>query len=140
MGFTVAVLLGVIGGVLLVLSVLNYGRLGGRRAVGTAGAGLLLLGLTVSGIVDNLVDMLVGLTFNPLGWVGVGAAGLGVVMLSWSGMLHRDRSAKEPKQAPPGRSGKQSEVGPKRKPDSATAGMDDDMADIEAILRRRGIE
>jgi hypothetical protein len=134
------VLVGALGAVLLVCSVLLAGRWGRRRSVGAAGAGLLLLGLAVSGVVGILAKALaVGL--NPVAWLGLAAAGVGVLMLSWAGMLpgrRRDRDVSErakpravesrgDRQADPRASAKKSPV-------------DDDLAEIEEILRRRGIE
>jgi hypothetical protein len=130
-----ATLVGALGAVLLVCSVLLAGRWGRRRSVGAAGAGLLLLGLAVSGVVGIIAQALaVGL--NPVRWLGLAAAALGVLMLSWVGML-------------PGRRRDQKVSGREKKPRAvesrdirqpAQRPVDDELAEIEEILRRRGIE
>lgn len=130
-----AILVGALGAVLLVCSVLLAGRWGRRRSVGAAGAGLLLLGLAVSGVVGIIVRA-VAVGLNPVNWLGLAAAAVGVLMLSWVGMLpgrRRDRDvsdrAKKPR-AVESRGGRQAAQRP----------VDDDLAEIEEILRRRGIE
>lgn len=130
-----AILVGAVGAALLVCSVLLAGRWGRRRSVGAAGAGLLLLGLAVSGVVGILVQALaVGL--NPVRWLGLAAAALGVLMLSWVGMLpgrRRDRDVADRAKKP-----RAVESGGDQK--AAQRPVDDDLAEIEEILRRRGIE
>jgi hypothetical protein len=130
-----ATLVGALGAVLLVCSVLLAGRWGRRRSIGAAGAGLLLLGLAVSGVVGIIVQALaVGL--NPVRWLGLAAAALGVLMLSWVGMLpgrRRDRDVSDRTKKP-----RAVESGGGRK--AAQRPVDDDLAEIEEILRRRGIE
>jgi hypothetical protein len=131
-----ALLVGAVGSVLLVCAVLLAGRWGARRSVGAAGAGLLLLGLAVSGVVGILAQALaVGL--NPVRWLGLAAAGVGVLMLSWSGMLPGRRGRRRPGAA----AGDEArEVGTGRGRPPAQRPVDDDLAEIEDILRRRGIE
>jgi hypothetical protein len=120
---TLSVLVGVVGGVTFVCAFLLGRRLGLRRSVGTAGVGLLLIGLSLSGVVDAVARM----TFNPMAWLGVGLGVVGFFLLSWSGFMPRRRAVEKGSAA-------QVEV---KKP-SAPA-IDDDMAEIEEILRRRGI-
>ncbi|MPZ94595.1 MAG: hypothetical protein GEU96_06685 [Propionibacteriales bacterium] len=142
-----SVLVGVVGGVLLVCSVLLGRRRGWRRGVGVAGAGLMLLGLSLSGLIDALARALSILSFNPLRWIGLAAAVLGFVLLSWSGIIPRRRKGRSRESAPV-ESGREQrpEVG-SRTADASTAdapaaeapAVDDDLAEIEEILRRRGI-
>ncbi|MGH3384673.1 MAG: hypothetical protein ACRDO1_08870 [Nocardioidaceae bacterium] len=141
-----SVLVGVVGGVLLVCSVLLVRRRGWRRGVGVAGAGLMLLGLSLSGLIDALARALSILSFNPLRWIGLAAAVLGFAMLSWSGIIPRRRKGRT-REAAPVESGREHrpEVGPRPVDPSADApaadapAVDDDLAEIEEILRRRGI-
>jgi MFS family permease len=136
-----AILVGVVGAVLLVCGVLLAARWGRRRSVGAAGAGLLLLGLAVSGIVGILAQA-VAVGLNPVRWLGLVAAGLGVLMLSWVGMLPGRRRAREvageqtPRPVERGRGRAREEP----KQSRASSAVDDDLAEIEDILRRRGIE
>jgi hypothetical protein len=134
----VSVLVGVVGGVLLVVAIVLGKRLGLRRAAGVSGLGLLLLGLTLSGIIEVLARTF---TLNPLRWAGLGAAAIGVLLLSWSGMLPRRERKQGRAQAAGGKgaeSGKEVEPGRSDQQGSPAVG-DDELADIEEILRRRGI-
>jgi hypothetical protein len=118
-----SVLVGVVGGVTLVCAFLLGRRLGLRRSVGTAGLGLLLIGLSLSGVVEAIARM----TFNPMAWLGVGLGVVGFLLLSWSGFMPRRRGVD-----------KAGTTQVEAKKPSAPA-IDDDMAEIEEILRRRGI-
>lgn len=138
-----SVLIGILGGVLIVCAVVLGRRLGGRRAVGTAGLGLLLVGLTLSG----LIDVIARIAFNPLRWVGLGAVAVGFSMLFGSGMLPRRRhkrtgTTKQPEAV------ESSQGSPQGSPQGSSQGNpqggspavgDGDMDEIEEILRRRGI-
>lgn len=130
-----SVLVGIVGGLLLVCAVVLGRRLGRRRATGTAGLGLLLVGLTLSG----LIDVIARIAFNPLRWVGLGAVVVGFLMLLGSGMLPRSGRKRadtaEQKQPVEGRS-KQVEKEPKA---GSPAMGDGEVDEIEEILRRRGI-
>lgn len=131
-----SLLIGIAGVAVIVVAVLRGRRWGGRRTVGVAGAGMLALGLSLSGLVDVFARALAILTFNPLRWVGLVVAGLGLVMLSSAGMLPgRRRGAREvAREKDPAR---REVTGSGGTP--ARAAGDDDMAEIEEILRRRGI-
>jgi hypothetical protein len=78
---------------------------------------------------DAVVDWAVALVFSPRVWLGIIVAGLAVVLFVVSGWLGARRGDK-PKKVK--RGDRPQEVG------GATA-VDDDMADIEAILKSRGI-
>lgn len=135
-----SVLVGIVGGVVLVIAFVLGKRLGIRRAAGTAGLGLLLLGLSLSGIIEVLARTF---TLNPLRWAGLGAGALGVMLMLWSGMIpgrgrRSERAGKKPKQASGREPAKQVEGQPEEKSGSPAVG-DDDIAEIEEILRRRGI-
>jgi len=93
-------------------------------------------------IAVDVADWARGLVFSPVVWTGVGIFGLAVVLIVVSGFLRsrgvgqahrtRDTRAAEAGRRPAG------EVGAP----SAGRGepvLDDDLADIEAILKRRGI-
>jgi hypothetical protein len=141
-----AVLVAALGAVLLVAALLLARRWGVRRSVGVAGAGLLLLGLALSGFVGILVQLLaVGL--NPVRWLGLVTAGVGVVMLFSAGMLPRPpRSRAGAAQVQPAGGAAASARKPvgrgteKGTASSQRQSVDDDMAEIEEILKRRGIQ
>jgi hypothetical protein len=91
-------------------------------------------------IAGSVTDWATGLVFNPLTWTGIGLAGFGVVLIVISGFL-RDRQLT--------RAGRDAGVpdGRRRLPEaSSTRGgrsapvVDDELDDIEEMLRRRGIK
>lgn len=139
-------LVGVVGSVLLVCAVLLAPRWGARRSVGAAGAGLLLVGLSVSGVV-GIVAQALAVGLNPLRWLGLVAAAVGVVMLSWVGLLPGRRRARGVSSAGSadgsgdgGATGGTRAVARRRGEAPAQRPVDDDLAEIEDILRRRGID
>ena len=123
-------------------------------AAGLRGAGLTLLPLAAyltntlrmfTRIVDAVVDWALSLVFSPTVWVGVCLAGLAVVLLVVARLVGRrgGRSASAPRavRRSPDATAERPAVGRAAPPRSAPAvDTDDDMADIEALLRRRGIE
>jgi hypothetical protein len=76
---------------------------------------------------DAVADWATALVFSPRVWLGIVIAGVAVVLFVVSGWLGARRGDKPRKVA----SGRPREVG--------GPAPDDDMADIEAILRDRGI-
>lgn len=116
-------------------------------AAGMRGAGLTLLvpaaWLTdtlrmFTRIVDAVGDWALGLVFSPLVWVGVVLGGLGAVLLVVSGILTSRQLGTT------ARSGSSAAQGPKEvdaaeRRAKGEPAIDDDLADIEALLRRRGI-
>lgn len=96
-------------------------------------------------ITTSIADWATGLVFGIFTWAGIGLAGLAVVLFVISGIL-RDRAIGRGQSA--GKPGKQTPatgaapsgpaLGQGSRASSAPA-ADDDMADIEALLRKRGI-
>ncbi|KQY54218.1 MULTISPECIES: hypothetical protein [unclassified Nocardioides] len=90
-------------------------------------------------ITSSVADWATGFVFSPLVWLGILLAGTSVVLFGVSGWLSA-RGESSPGEETP-------EVKPKRKerkalPPSSQKGapaIDDDLADIEAILKKRGI-
>jgi hypothetical protein len=115
-------------------------------ASGLRGAGLTLLPVAAY-LTDTLrmftrigtavADWATGLVLSPVVWVGIVVAGLAVVLLVVSGVV-RDRGRSRVVDPSPGRSEVPTGREPKNEPAIGGAG-DDDMAEIEALLRRRGI-
>jgi hypothetical protein len=96
-------------------------------------------------IAGSVTDWATGLVFDIFTWTGIGLAGLAAVLFVVSGFI-RDRQLGR---ARSGRtSGRPSGKADKKQrdalpPSSGTAGrspIDDDLADIEALLKKRGIE
>lgn len=86
----------------------------------------------------SVVDWATHLVFSPLVWAGIVLTGMSVLLFGLSGALR--------KRGRGGRTGAPEAVGRRdAKPGLPAAGgaaappVDDDMADIEAILRKRGI-
>jgi hypothetical protein len=77
---------------------------------------------------DAVADWAIDLVFSPRVWLGIIVAGVAAVLFVVSGWL-AGRRGDTPKQV----------RGEKPKAVEGSAPVDDDMADIEAILRNRGI-
>lgn len=93
-------------------------------------------------IAGSITDWATGLVFNIFTWAGVGLAGLAVVLWVVSGLI-RDRQLARGQAAGSSRT----DAAPTRKtlppttPSKAgRSPIDDEMADIEALLKKRGIE
>lgn len=94
-------------------------------------------------IAASITDWATGLVFNIFTWAGLGLAGLATVLFVVSGVI-RDR------QLARGQTAGRSPVGPGETagraslPPASASGksslIDDDLADIEAILKNRGIK
>ena len=91
-------------------------------------------------IVDAVVDWATALVFNPLLWFGVGLAGLSVVLFGVSGAMAARRSPEQDAATDPKKvSRKKRDALPPSSQPSTGPVLDDDLADIEAILKKRGI-
>lgn len=122
-----------------------------RRGLAAAlrGAGLTLLPVAalLTGVLEMLTeiggavgDWAVELALSPSLWIGVGLAGVSAVLFVVAGFMH-DKVGTSPRpprakgvEAP----GKPAELAVGQAPKGASA-IDDEMAEIEAILRKRGI-
>ncbi len=85
----------------------------------------------------SVADWATSLVFSPVVWLGIVLAGVSVVLFGVSGALRERGRAARPRPRPRARRTRKVEL-----PPSKTKGeplIDDDMADIEAILRKRGI-
>jgi hypothetical protein len=104
-------------------------------------------------IAGSVTDWATGLVFNIFTWTGIGLAGLAAVLFVVSGFIRdrqlgRARSGKASGKASGKTGGTTAGVASPKKqgalpPSSGTAGrspIDDEMADIEALLKKRGIE
>ena len=149
--------LGLVG---VVVAVVAFAR--GRRGRGLQGLGFaaVVVALQLTGLLRLVWDAVVavvrwatGSVFALEAWIGFGLLALGVVLWVVGGVLAR-RSRRAAKAAPaaPVTSGKQARVGagtpaPAAAPvtkggrqPAAAAPQDDDMAEIEALLKSRGIQ
>ena len=79
--------------------------------------------------------------FNPLLWFGVGLAGLSVVLFGVSGAMAARRAPEKDATTDPKKvtRKKRDALPPSAQATKGGPVLDDDMADIEAILKKRGI-
>lgn len=139
-----------------------YQRRGTAAAMTAAGVSLLPLAAYLTKtlrmftrIVDAVADWATSLAFSPRIWVGVILAGVAVLLIIGGRALsarragvpaqarssRRERRTADPRQVRPSDpSGRTSGRTSGSAAASGSAGADDDLADIEAILRKRGIE
>lgn len=141
-----AITLTVVGGLVTVWA---WRRRGAVPAMRAAALTLLVPAAYLTGtlemftrIVDAVGDWAFGLVLSPVVWIGAALAGTSVLLLVGAGLLdrrsgsrrvgraRRDELASPEAPAPADKGGK----GNKGKP-----AIDDDLADIEALLRKRGI-
>jgi hypothetical protein len=136
----------------LLISVVVWRRRGtvtGMRAVAwsllPAAAGLTGTLKLIWQIGDNVVSWAVHLVFSPVVWLGIVMAGVSLMLFALTAAMRarglggarsktEGQEAKEAKALPPERSAK-----PARGSRGKSPAEDDDMADIEAILRKHGI-
>lgn len=128
---------------------LAYQRRG--LAAGLKGAGITLLPLAAyltntlqmfTRIVDAVADWATSLVFSPVVWLGVVLAGVGVLLFGAGRALGSradggKATTKEPSVR--GKSKKPQQLPPSTSPARSEPVVDDELADIEAILRKRGI-
>jgi len=96
---------------------------------------------------EAVADWATHLVLDPAVWIGIVLAGLSVALFAASRFvrkrsrpagLPRAKAQAEPRRAGPGAS--PAELPPARGRGRGEPAIDDDMADIEALLRRHGIE
>jgi hypothetical protein len=96
----------------------------------------------VTEIAGSITDWATGLVFNVMTWAGIGLAGLAVVLFVVSGIvrdrqLGRAQGGTEPKATG---SARKRDALPPSSGKGGGSPIDDDLADIEALLKKRGIE
>ena len=132
---------------------LAYGLRGVSWSLLPLVAGLLGLMNILWQTVVGIVGILVGLMFNPLVWAGVVLAGLMVVLYVASGLMKsrgigvkpgaRPQDKAQPEGAPAAAESGQPDAGQVNAPQPKQAKKDDgdeNFDDIEALLRKHGIE
>lgn len=135
-------------GVVVALFVFRRGRRG--RAVQVLALALLPVALYLTGLLRLVWDAVVALVrwatgnvFDLGAWIGFGVLALCVVLWVVGGVLGRRR--RRVAKAAPTASAKQVSDGKattsrRSQPATATPAQDDDMAEIEALLKSRGIQ
>ncbi|MFF4236791.1 hypothetical protein [Actinomadura geliboluensis] len=134
-------------GVTLVGLVISYGAYR-RRGAGTGLRGAALSLVPLAAAMTGVTEFFVDLAFSPVKWAGVGVAGLAVLLYLTSGaMLSRRAGGEEAGAAGAGRAagdggrkaaGRGKSKGAVEGP-AQGGGGDPEMAEIERILRDRGI-
>lgn len=89
----------------------------------------------------SIADWASGLVLDPLTWTGIGLAALAGVLFVISGFI-RDRQLGRAQRSATvrGAEAPQGALAPRPGAPAPSTAVDDDLADIEAILRKRGIE
>jgi membrane protein implicated in regulation of membrane protease activity len=126
------------GGGMVALAVKQARQKGWAGSLQMAAGGFLLIGAAAIGI----IGFLAGLVLNPLAWLGVVALGIAGVLFVAGQRLEGRSAGRKATDAPDGAAakavkGKQARAVEGKK---AQPAVDDDMAEIEEILRRRGIQ
>jgi hypothetical protein len=85
-------------------------------------------------IADSVVEWALRLVFSPVVWIGVVLAGVSVVLFVVSGFLRRRSVSRGGR-----RDGEPAALTDRGDRPAATTAGDDDLDDIEAILRKHGI-
>lgn len=125
-----------------------YQRRGLAAALRGAGLTLLPVAAWLTGVLELLTeigdavgDWAVKLALSPSLWAGVALAGFAVVLLVVSGFLAKRGVGTKPKAAKAPRSERKALPPSDARPSAPVVddGVDAEMAEIEAILRKRGI-
>jgi hypothetical protein len=121
----------------LVLSWGVYRRRGAASGLRGAAWSLVPVAAAMTGVTEFVVD----LAFDPWKWAGVGAAGLAVVLYLTSGVMlsRRVGASGDAARAEGPKERKAAGKGPKQERQIESA-ADPEMAEIEEILRNRGIK
>jgi hypothetical protein len=139
-------LLTVLGLLLSVVVWRRRGAVAGLRAVAwsllPAAAGLTGTLKLIWQIGENIVSWAAHLVFSPVVWLGIVTAGVSLMLFALTAALRarglggtsRNKEAKDAEALPSERSSR-----PARGSAGKAPAEDDDMADIEAILRKHGI-
>lgn len=117
-----------------------YRRRGAASGMRGAAWSLVPLGAYLTGLTKFLAD----LAFGPVKWAGVAVLALGAVLYMASGVMLRrgkspDASARPAAKAGADRRGTAAKARPKGAVERGGAAADPDLAEIEQILKNRGI-
>ena len=137
----------VLGAVWTVYAFRNRGAASGLRGAGLA---LLPAAAYLTGTLEmfteigsSVADWATHLVFSPKVWVGVVLAGLAALCLFVSGVLRERGRGGAEQSAPKKRRKRKQDGGPpvveRGRHSKGEPVLDDDMSDIEAILKKRGI-
>ncbi len=122
----------------LVISWGVYRRRGAASGLRGASLSLIPVAAAMTGVTEFVAD----LAFSPGRWAGVGVAGLAVLLYLTSGVMLSRRSGESggAAQTEGRRERKAAGKAPKQGREVESAAADPEMAEIEQILRNRGIK
>lgn len=132
----------------LVWTWVSYRRRGAISAMRALGFTTLPVAAWLTGTLEmfteisgSVGDWATSLAFNPVTWTGIGLGGFGIVLIVISGYLRDRQLARGPQASGTEKSRPRQlpEAAGTRDPGAGSV-VDDDLADIEAILKRRGIQ
>ena len=132
----------------LLLSGLVWRRRGAASGLRGVAWSLLPLAAALMGLLrvvwevaDSVSSWAVRLVFSPVVWAGVVVAGVSVVLFVVSGLLRRrsPKPTRAERRAAKAGDRPAAVTGDRSRPGATPAVKDDDMDDIEAILRKHGI-
>ena len=131
-----------LGGIWTWLAFRRRGLASGLRAAGftllPAAAWLTHTLQLFTEVVGAVGDWATSLVFNPFTWLGIALAGVSVVLFGASSLLSARQLGGRPDR--PGRElGAGKPAAGKSAPGKGAPAIDDDLAEIEALLRKRGI-
>lgn len=134
-----AVIFAISLGVTLAGLVISWGAYR-RRGAGTGLRGAALSLVPLAAALTGVTEFFVDLAFSPVKWAGVAVAGLAVLLYVTSGAMLSRRPAGGGKAAGDGgRGAARRGAKPKGAVEGPARGADPEMAEIERILRDRGI-
>jgi hypothetical protein len=122
----------------LVISWGVYRRRGAASGLRGAALSLIPVAAAMTGVTEFVAD----LAFSPGRWAGVGVAALAVVLYLTSGVMLSRRSGESGAAGTEGRRERRAagKRAPRQGREVESAGADPEMAEIEQILRDRGIK
>ena len=145
MSDAISIAVAVVGIALLVLAVRQGRAKGAAAALQMAALGFILMGASAIGI----VEFLVGIALSPMGWAGVGLLGVGGLLFFGGQALEGRRGGAAKADGPGEVTGSRGKPAVGQSPTKQGGGKqggkqqpagDDDFSDIEALLRKHGIE
>jgi hypothetical protein len=128
----IAIGVAAVGAGLVGLSVRQARSKGWAASLQLAAGGFLLMGASAIGF----VEFLAGIVFSPLAWLGVVGLGISGVLFVAGQRLEGRAPKSARKQVRSASGGEALPAAPSRK----SGAVDDDLADIEAILKKHGIQ
>ncbi|HEX2314200.1 MAG TPA: hypothetical protein VHJ17_10715 [Thermomonospora sp.] len=127
-------------GVTLLGLVASYG-VAKRRGIASGMRGAAWSAVPLAATLTGVTEFVTDLVFSPAKWAGVALAGLAVALYMVSGVMLRRQVDGGERERPVGGAAKERRARPKRAVERpAAAPVDPDLAEIEDILRRRGIQ